>query len=225
MTPAAIGELLAVRRGVATLVIGSDRIRQVVAQGAPIDAVMLQPAIPYIVYFFVGMLATTACSPSLEGRTYWIIQSLPIEKKTVYRGKMRFNMLLTVPPMLLSTLCMCISARTPALNTALYLILGVALCAFSTAWGCVCGIRHIRLDWENEIEAIKQGTAVVVYLLPNMFVVMGLIVLSVYIGTRMDHRLLALIMILIATLLAALSYMWVMALAKRDATPARRRRK
>ena len=225
MTNAAIGELLAVLLGVATLVIGSDRIIQVVAQGAPIDAVMLQPAIPFIVYFFVGMLATTACSPSLEGKNYWIIQSLPIEKKTVYRGKMRFNMLLTVPPMLLSTLCMCISARTPALNTALYLILGVALCAFSTAWGCVCGIRHIRLDWENEIEAIKQGTAVVVYLLPNMFVVMGLIVLSVYIGTRVDHWLLALIMILIAALLAALSYMWVMALAKRDATPARRRRK
>ena len=32
----------------------------------------------------------------------------------------------------------------------------------------------MRLDWENEIEVIKQGAAVSIYLLPNMFAVMGL---------------------------------------------------
>ena len=63
-------------------------------------------------------------------------------------------------------------------------MLGLVLCAFSTAWGCVCGIRHIRLDWDNEIEVIKQGADVAIYMLPNMFVVMGLTVLVVFLGTR-----------------------------------------
>ena len=196
-------------------ILGFDRIVQVVTNDAPFDHAILQPAIPFFVYFFIGMAATTAMSPSLEGRNYWIVQSLPIEKKTLYQGKMLFNMYLTVPAMAFATLCICISARVPAVDTVLYLLLGLALCAFSTAWGCVCGVKHIRLDWENEIEAIKQGSAVALYMLPNMFVVMGLVVLVVILGLRMDHRLLALAFILLATLLAALSYLRVMSLAKK----------
>jgi ABC-2 type transport system permease protein len=110
---------------------------------------------------------------------------------------------------------MCISAKVPVLDTLLYLILGFLLCCFSTAWGCVCGVKHMRLDWENEVEILKQGVNVTIYLLPNMFVVMGLCVLVVVLGTFMDHRLLALIFIAIAALLAALSYRRVMILAKK----------
>ena len=98
----------------------------------------------------------------------------------------------------------------------LYLILGLVLCAFSTAWGCVCGIRHLRLDWENEVEVIKQGSAVTIYLLPNMFAVMGLTVLMVFLGTRMDHRLLTLVMIVITAVLALLSYLRVLSLCRRE---------
>ena len=214
MVNGAMGEVLAVIVGVITLVIGFDRIIATVTNGAPVDAAMLQPAIPFIVYFFIGMVATTVCSPSLEGKNYWIVQSLPIESRTLYQGKMLFNMLLTVPFMAFSTLCMCISAATPVPDTVLYLLLGLALCAFSTAWGCVCGIRHMRLDWENEVEVIKQGAAVAIYMFPNMFVVMGLIVLVVFLGLRMDHRLLALILTAIVSALAALSYRRVMHLVK-----------
>ncbi len=216
LTNGAMGELLAVLLGVVTLLIGFDRIVSVVTQGAPIDPSILRPAIPLITYFLLGMVATTACSPSLEGKNYWIIQSLPIEKKTVYQGKMLFNLMLTVPFMVFTTLCLCISAKAPPLDTILYLILGLALCAFSTAWGCVCGIRHMRLDWENEIEVIKQGAAVAIYMLPNMFVVMGLIVLVVFLGTRMDQRLVTLALTLIAAVLALLSYRRVMILSRRS---------
>ena len=214
MVNGAMGEILALLLGIVTLLIGFDRIIAIVTQDAPIDVAMLQPAIPFIVYFLIGMVATTACSPSLEGKNYWIIQSLPIEKKAVYQGKMFFNMALAVPFMAVSTVCLCISAKTPVPDTALYLLLGLALCAFSTARGCVCGIRHMRLDWENEVEVIKQGAAVAIYMLPNLFAVMGLTVLAVFLGTRMDHRLLALGMTLAAALLALLYYRRVLTLSK-----------
>jgi len=215
MVNGGIGVILAALVGIITLIIGPDRIITTVTQGAPVDSAMLRPAIPLIVYFFIGMVATTACSPSLEGKNYWIVQSLPIGKMTLYRGKMLFNLALTVPFMIFSTLCLCIAARTTVLDTALYIMLGLALCAFSTAWGCVCGIRHMRLDWENEIEVIKQGAAVAIYMLPNMFVVMGLIVLVVFLGTRMDHRLLTVAEIITASALASLCYTQVLRMTKR----------
>lgn len=215
ITNGALGMVLAVLLGLVTIVIGFDRITDIVTQGA-FDPSILQPAIPFIVHFFVGMFATTACSPSLEGKNYWIVKSLPLSGKTLYRGKMLFNMYLAVPSMLFATLCLCVSARVPVTDTVLYLILGFFLCAFSTAWGCVCGIKHMRLDWENEVEVIKQGAAVAIYMLPNMFVVMGLTVLAVVLGLRFDHRLLTLVLILAAALLAVLSYLRAMSLAKRN---------
>lgn len=211
----ALGELLAAVVGIIMLVFGFENIVSKVTQNAPLTASMLAPAIPFIVYFFIGMMATTVCSPSLEGRNFWILQSLPIKKETVYKGKMLFNMYLTVPFMAFSTVCMCASAKVSAVNTLLYLILGLALCAFSTSWGCVCGIKHIRLDWENEIEVIKQGAGVMIYLLPNMFVNMGVCVLAVFLGTKLDHRIIALAFILIAVILSAISYRRVMKLSKK----------
>ena len=216
MTNAAVGEVMAVLLGIITLIIGFERILSTVTGGAPIDPAILHPAIPFVIYFFIVLMATTACSPSLEGKNYWIIQSLPVEKKIIYQGKMLFNMYLTVPFMTFAILCMCISAKVPVSDTILYLILGFTLCAFSTAWGCVCGIKFMRLDWENEIEVIKQGAAVTAYLLPNMFVTMGLVVLVVFLGLHMDHKVLTLIFILITTVLAVLSYLRAMTLAKKS---------
>ena len=161
------------------------------------------------------MVATTVCSPSLEGKNYWIIQSLPIEKKTVYHGKMLFNLCLSVPFMVFSTLCLCISARVSVADTVLYLVLGAALCALSTAWGCVCGVKHMRLDWENEVEVIKQGAAIAIYMFPNLIASMGLCVLVVFLGMRMNHTLMTILLILVTSLLAILSYLRVLSLAKR----------
>ncbi len=211
---AALGHILALVAGVAVLIMGMDKIVGIVTQGAPIPQGILNPAIPLIVYFLVGMMATTCCSPSLEGKNYWIMQSLPLEKKTIYQGKMLFNMYLAVPVMTFTILCFCISAGTSLLETILYLVLGVALCGFSTAWGCVCGIKHMRLDWENEVEVIKQSTAVSIYLLPNMFVTMGLVVLVVWLGTFVSPVLVTAILILVAGVLAGLSYLRVMKLVK-----------
>ena len=214
MVNGAMGEILALLVSVVTVFVGFDKIIEKLMPGAPITTEMMQPAIPFVVYFFIGMVATTACSPSLEGKNYWIIQSLPIEKKTVYQGKMLFNMYLTVPFAVLSTVCLCIAAKVSLINTVLYLLLALTLCAFSTAWGCVCGVKHMRLDWENEVEVIKQGAAVTIYLLPNMFVVMGLCVLVVILGRKLDHSIIAAAFILISSALAALSYKRVMKLAK-----------
>ncbi|MBO4337162.1 MAG: hypothetical protein J5842_03735, partial [Lachnospiraceae bacterium] len=216
ITNVAVGELMAVILSVIMLAVGYDNILDTVLNGAPLDHAVIRPAIPFIVYFLIGMMSTTACSPSLEGKNYWIVQSLPISKKTLYQGKMLFNMCLTVPFMALSTICICIAAGVPLPDTILYLILGLVLCAFSTAWGCVCGIKHMRLDWNNEVEVIKQGAATAIYMLPNMFVVMGLVVLVVFLGMKMDHKLVTAVMILIAGILTTLSYLRVMALAERN---------
>ena len=206
MVNVALGEILAVIVGVLTLIFGMDKILSLILHGAPISAKMIQPAIPFIVYFFIGMMASTACSPSLEGKNFWIIKSLPLEMKTVYQGKMLFNMYLSVPFMCVATLLMCISAKTSLTDTLLYLLLGFCLCAFSTARGLVCGIKHLKLEWENEIEVIKQSAAVTIYMLPNLFVTMALTALVVFLGTKINSRLITGAFIILTGVWAFIDY-------------------
>lgn len=214
MTNACMGEIFCLIIGIAVLFTDIDTLLKKILQDAPLTKEMLYPAIPLIVYFFIGMVATSTFSPSLEGKNYWIVQSLPIRKRTLYRGKMLFNLYLTVPFAVFSAATVSISAKAPLLNTVLYIILVILLCAFSSAWGCVCGIRHMRLDWENEIEVIKQSTAATIYILPNMFATMAMTVLVVFLGTIMPANLVTVIMIGVVSLLTALAYRRVMILAK-----------
>ncbi len=201
-----IGEIFALVFGVVALFADIDKVIATVLQGAPVTKEMLLPAFPFIIYFFIGMVATTAITPSLEGRNYWIVKSLPLSEKTLYQGKMLFNMYLTVPFMLFAILCVDISAKASVLTTVLSLILGFTLCALTTTWGCVCGKKHMRLDWENEVEVVKQGSAVGMYLLFNMFGTMILIVLSVFLGTKISQDLVLLALIVISALLSFICY-------------------
>ncbi len=215
MVNVGIGEVLVLILSIAALFINVEDMIHAILQGAPITKEMLYPALPLIIYFCLGMVATTAITPSLEGKNYWIVKSLPISPETLCKGKMLFNMYLTVPFMVISTLCLGLSARMPFVTLLLSLVLGFLLCAFSTTWGCVCGIKHMRLDWENEIEVIKQGSAVTVYIFPNLSATMILIVLVVFLGTRLDINLVMAVMILVTALLTALCYKKSMKLARK----------
>lgn len=210
----AMGQVMAVVGSIAIGIVGIDRAIDVVLKDAPVPHEIVYPLIPLIVYFFIGMMPSTACSPSLEGKNFWILQSLPIKKKTIYRGKIRFQLYLSIPFMVLAVLCMSLSARVGVVNTLLYLIMGIFLCVASTLFGCRCGIRHMRLDWDNEVEVIKQGAAIRSYLLPNMLVTVGLFALAIWLQQIVGGVCTTVILIVIAGLLTLGSYGSVRRLVK-----------
>lgn len=214
MSNACIGELFCLAAGIAVLFVDIDKLLIDMFQQAPITKEMLLPAIPLIVYLFIGIVSTTTFTPSLEGKNYWIVQSLPLSKKTLYQGKMLFNMYLTVPFAVFAAVMICISAKAPVLCSVLSVILVICLCAFSTAWGCLCGIKHINLEWTNEVEVIKQGMATAVYIFPNLFGTITLLSLTVFLGTFIDRYLILTALLILFALLTALCYRKVMALSK-----------
>lgn len=190
LTNAGLGYILAIIVGIVALVVGADKLIAIITQNAPVSKEMLMPSIPLLVYFMVGMVSTTTCSPSLEGKNFWIVKSLPIKVKDWCLGKMLLNMYVAVPSMAVSTICISISAKAGFWNTIMYLICGFTLCAFSTTFGLVCGLKHIKLEFENDVEVVKQGAAVVLYLFPNMFITMILVVLAVIFGMRVNGNIL-----------------------------------
>lgn len=71
------------------------------------------------------------------------------------------------------------------MNIFLYLLFITALCLFSTTLGMICGLKFLRLDWDNEVEVIKQGAALGVYFVINMIIIVALVALTLILNTIM----------------------------------------
>ena len=184
------------------------------AKGAPVDLSILTLVWPVGVYFFVGMVPTTVPSPSLEGKNAWIIKSLPLDGMSVCKGRMLFNLCMNLVPGLLATVVGLVALRASWLELLLGLLMMCAMCLFSTVYGMYCGLKHQRLDWEMEVEVVKQGAAVMLYLLPNLFATMAISGFMVAAGIFGFAQVAAVGLIVVYGVLAWLSYRSVQQLAR-----------
>lgn len=211
-----MGQILIVILGIVSLVVGMDKVVLVITKGAPLDANIIIPGIPFLVHLIVNMVPTTCCSPSLEGKNYWIIQSLPIDKLNLYQGKILFNLFISIPFAIFGVVCMEISAKAGLTDTLISVLLVTVLCFWATCSGLIRGIKYIRLDWENDIEVIKQGAAVPLYLFPNLIVTIILMVAIIFLGTYINVRPVLLGITVVVVIMTALSYLKIVKLAKKN---------
>lgn len=181
---AGLGYIMVAIMGVALLFVKPEVIINSMMQGNPmsIEADRIFPIIPMIFYFFLGMLPTTACSPSLEGKNYWIMQTLPISPMDDNKGKLLFNLYLSIPVAVFATITASICFRVSVIDALTGVVAISSLCIFSAVSGLRSGLKHRRLDWENEIEVIKQGMAVSMYILPH--IVTGFILVPLVLGAN-----------------------------------------
>lgn len=170
---------------------------------------------PLLVYFFIGMVPSTASSMSLEGKNYWILKSMPIDNMSIYKGKMLFNIYMNMIPSVLAVISGMFAFRASFIEYIIGIVMIVVLCLFSTTFGMRCGIKHMRLDWDNEVEVVKQGSANTTYILPNLFSSMILMSGMGALVFIVDGRLIALGIIFIYSILTVLAYLAVKRLAKK----------
>lgn len=105
------------------------------------------------------MSCTTCVSLSLEGKNLWILKSLPLERKTIYQGKILFNLLLTVPAGLVVSLI--VAVRFPmdlGLRLLLFLVPAV-YAAFTSVLGMYFNIKMPKYDWSSETAVVKQSAS------------------------------------------------------------------
>ena len=105
-----------------------------------------------------------APSVSLEGRTLWLSQSLPIDPWKILRAKMRVQLLLTSLPMLFASICVLIVWQGTALENVLILILPQLYVLLSALFGLTIGLTRPNFTWTNEIVPIKQSMGVAIAL-------------------------------------------------------------
>ncbi len=171
-----LGEVFVVLCSIAVLVVDVDRFLAETFTGMENPAVFIRPIIPLSIYMLIGLTSTTAVSLSLEGKNLWIVKSLPIKIDTLLKSKAIFNLLLTVPFMVLGTVCFGTGLHATVPEILFFLLVGTALCFFSTNFGLFCNVLLPKFEWENEVEVVKQGASLTLYLFPNMLITMFLLI-------------------------------------------------
>ena len=113
----------------------------------------------------VSMNFMTAPSVSLEGKSLWLLQSLPVEPWRIFRAKIRMQILLTGLPLLLCVGCTEAVYSMYLLQLLTILLFGGSYVLLMALVGLFLGIKMPILTWTNEIMPIKQGGAVIITLL------------------------------------------------------------
>lgn len=117
-----------------------------------------------VLFSLASMIDVAAPSVSLEGKTLWVIKSLPIDLKTVFRAKISMHFILAVIPMLFTAICGICVFDAGILEKALVIILTILFALFSAVFSMFLGIKMPYMVWTNEIYPIKQSGAVFVAL-------------------------------------------------------------
>ena len=112
-----------------------------------------------------AMILFTAPSVSLEGKTIWIVKSLPLTPQQILRAKLRLHRRATLPAVVfLMVVCACTLDIPPEMLPGLVLAPCLCVC-LSSSLGLVEGLKHANLEWINEAQVVKQGLAVLLAML------------------------------------------------------------
>ena len=102
----------------------------------------------------------TAPSVSLEGKSLWIAQSLPIDPWQALRAKLALHLLVTELPLVLCAVCVAAVSGLGLLHAALLVVVPMVYVALTAAFGLFLGLKRPNLSWTSEVAPIKQGLAV-----------------------------------------------------------------
>lgn len=124
--------------------------------------------VPVLLCAVVCMLASmndmAAPSVSLEGKSLWLMQSLPVTTWQVLRGKLGMQLILTEIPVLFCIICIAFIYPFNTLELILTALVPMLYVLLSALFGLFLGLKMPNLNWTSEITPIKQSVGVMIAL-------------------------------------------------------------
>lgn len=183
ITNMGIGLFLTILFALVIAIVGIDKLLGAIPMSLPRQTLLC--LLPFALAMPLNMCCTTCVSLSLEGKQLWIVESLPISKKTLLYGKMLFQLLLATPFCLISTLVLLISLKAPLLLSLCCLLTGCCCLCFSTVWGMWVNLLFPNFTWTSEVEVIKQSMSAGIGIFSNLLLYFVLAALCFFLGSKL----------------------------------------
>ena len=156
---------------------------------------------------FTGFMTQITCSSiSLEGKTFNILKSYPINENKIFISKVLFSLFLTIPIILLCSLIFLINYKVKSIYIIYILLFSFLTPLFSALLGLFINLKYPKLKWNNETEVVKQSTSTMIC----TFTGMGLFFISLFITITFIKNINIVMLIQIIILIITNIILWLL---------------
>ncbi len=170
--------------------------------------------------FSVAIIITIICvtaamndmvvpSVSLEGKSIWIGQSLPVDPWSILKAKIMVQVLVTGIPVLLLEICCDIWFDFALPEKIMILIIPLIFTVLMALFGMFLGIKTPNLTWTNELAPIKQGMNIMIAMFGGA--AFGMLIIGLYyaFGSKIGVMPYLVLTAIVFTVLSVLLYTWL----------------
>ena len=112
----------------------------------------------------IGMSNPTTGCINIEGKNFWIIKTLPVDYKKYLRNKLLFAFALTIPGTLIASVIAVIFYHYEPISIVGAFVVPASYAVMNALIGIHVALKHPKLKWTNEAEAVKNSASVVICL-------------------------------------------------------------
>lgn len=114
---------------------------------------------PFVISMLVSMSCTTGSSISIEGKSFWILKTLPVSARNIFIPKILVNLTLTIPACLICAAFMGVGLNLSGFYLISTFAFPLVFSVFSAVLGIFINLCIPKLEWQNEAQVVKQSAA------------------------------------------------------------------
>lgn len=169
----------------------------------------------FIVAIIITIICVTAAmndmvvpSVSLEGKSLWIGQSLPVDPWSILKAKLWVQIIVTGVPVILCEICCMILFDFSVIEKVMICITPVIFIVLMSLFGLFLGIKMPNLTWTSELAPIKQGINVMIAMFGGA--AFGMLIIGLYylIGEKLGITLYLVLTAVLFIVLSEVLYTW-----------------
>lgn len=206
VTNTIIGYVLAAMMSVAIYFVGMEQL-VVMLEASDIEPIIAQCAkcMPYVLACLMSMTSITSCSISLEGNTFWQLQTLPVRAKQVYDSKILMNLTVAAPFYLISVVFLGMSVRLTFLQFLWLLVIPAVYLVFLCVLGITVNLAFPVFNWESEVRVVKQSATTFITMVVGMASSIVPLIVMIFIEERFAN-IMNIVVLLIMIVLTGILY-------------------
>ncbi|MGN0505139.1 MAG: hypothetical protein ACI4FZ_01155 [Lachnospiraceae bacterium] len=166
VTNTMVGYVMMVIASVAVCIAGVEKVEAMFGVSG-----VLKEAYPLLLGVLVSMVPITSCSVSMEGKQWWLLQSLPLRRKDIYRSKILVNLLVAAPFLIVTLIVSAVALRPSAAEAAWLIAFPVVCLLLTSVTGLAINLAMPVMNWESEVRVVKQSASTFCAMLSSLAVV------------------------------------------------------
>ena len=148
-----------------------------------VDTSLVLPILTAVMAYMSGLNPALSTAVSREGKGHDFMNSLPVSAKTIVLSKLAVGYAMSVAGVLLATVVIAVIFPAFTVHAVMAFVLCCLYTYVTSCLGLARDVKHPRLDWVTEQEAMKQNFGVLIAMLIGWGILAALGILTYFLFT------------------------------------------